>query len=242
MRTTISPPIGKKTVTLNRRRDVGYRDMEQYEYTDIVKHYERCLLQHGPTHAGMDWPDAHDLKTRFDVMLAVMRPKARSSSTLLDIGCGAGLLIDRLKARRLFDPATYRGIDLSREMVAAARRRHPSACFEVRDILLRPLRARSADYIIMNGVLTEKLKFTQAAMEAYACRMIKAAFNACSEGVAFNVMSSHVDWRRRDLFHWPLDRAVKFLVDKCSRHIVIRMDYGLYEYTIYVYRKANGHA
>lgn len=213
--------------------------MDSLAYREIVKHYEQCLALHGPTHKGMDWPKEHDLKTRFDVMLAVIRPETEPSATLLDLGCGAGLLVDRLKERDLFDPRRYRGLDLSSKMVAAAKERHPEVRFEVRDILQRPLRPRSIDYIIMNGVLTEKLALSQAVMEAYARRLIKAAFDACAQGIAFNVMSSHVDRRRRDLFHWSLDRAVHFLVKECSRHIVIRMDYGLYEHTIYVYRQAH---
>ncbi len=239
MHTDISLPIGKRNKTWNRLRELRHNSMGSNEYMDIVKHYEQCLVQHGPTHEGMDWPNEHDLATRFDVMLDIVRLQGKRPPKLLDIGCGAGLLVDRLKERDLFDPVLYRGIDLSMKMVEAAKQRHPTACFEVRDILQRPLRARSADYIVMNGVLTEKRSLPQTVMEAYACRMIKAAFDASSEGIAFNVMSSHVDWRRRDLFHWPLDRAVKFLVNECSRHIVIRMDYGLHEYTVYVYRKAN---
>lgn len=208
-------------------------------YMTIVEHYEHCLARHGVTPKGMDWPNARDLATRFDVMLDVIPAERRARCSVLDIGCGAGLLVDRLKEKGLFDGRLYRGIDLSDKMVQAARRRHPDACSAVRDILQKPLRPRSVDYVVMNGVLTEKVSLAQGAMEAYACRMVKAAFDASRRGIAFNVMSSHVDWRRRDLFHWPLDRAVKFLVGQCSRHIVIRMDYGLYEYTVYVYRKAH---
>ncbi len=208
-------------------------------YMRIVEHYEHCLARHGATPKGMDWPNGRDLAIRFDIMLDLIPAQDRLSSRLLDIGCGAGLLVDRLKERGLFDERLYRGLDLSDKMVRAARERHPGARFTARDILREPLRARSVDYVVMNGVLTEKVSLAQQAMEAYACRMVKAVFDASRRGIAFNVMSSHVDWRRRDLFHWPLDRAVKFLVRECSRHIVVRMDYGLYEYTVYVYRKAH---
>ena len=41
--------------------------------------------------------------------------------------------------------------------------------------------------------------------------------------------------RRDDLFHLPLDLLAEFLDTLLSRHFVIRNDYGLYEYTVYVY-------
>jgi len=46
-----------------------------------------------------------------------------------------------------------------------------------------------------------------------------------------------VDWEREDLFHLSLDSLAGFLVKELGRDFVIRNDYGLYEYTTYVYRK-----
>ena len=48
-------------------------------------------------------------------------------------------------------------------------------------------------------------------------------------------MSKQVDWERDDLFHLPLDLLADYLTRNLSRHFVIRNDYGLYEYTVYVY-------
>jgi hypothetical protein len=51
-------------------------------------------------------------------------------------------------------------------------------------------------------------------------------------------MSHHVDWQRDDLFHLPFDTLAAFLRTEVSRHFLFRADYGLYEYTVYVYREA----
>ena len=52
-------------------------------------------------------------------------------------------------------------------------------------------------------------------------------------------MSAQVEWKRDDLFHLPLDRLADFLSANLSRHFVIRNDYGLYEYTVYIYKKSS---
>jgi SAM-dependent methyltransferase len=187
----------------------------------------------------MDWPNEEDLVKRFDVMLEVVRPNSEKPVSILDLGCGVGLLVDHLQATDALNAFDYWGIDLSTKMVAAARERHPAQRFESRDILSNPLPAGCVDYVIMNGLLTEKVELSQPTMEAYAIDIIKMAFGACRRGIAFNVMSTHLDWLRNDLFHWPLDSVAAFLVGQCSRSIVIRMDYGLYEYTVYVYNKAS---
>ncbi len=56
-------------------------------------------------------------------------------------------------------------------------------------------------------------------------------------GVAFNVMSKDVDWEREDLFHLPLNVLSNFLTKEVTRDFIIRYDYGLYEYTTYLYKK-----
>ncbi|GAB7081650.1 methyltransferase domain-containing protein [Megalodesulfovibrio paquesii] len=209
--------------------------MTQPEYHIIQRHYEQRLAEHGPNHRGVDWPNAQDLQTRFEVMLGVVRAGDEQAS-LLDLGCGVGLLRDHVQASPRYRALQYTGMDISEAMIHQAAARHPEASFRVQDILQTPLEEHCADYIVMNGVLTEKLSLSQEAMEEFAHRFLAAAFKGCRIGMAFNVMNHHVDWKRDDLFHWPLDNCAAFLVRQLSRHVAIRMDYGLYEYTVYVYK------
>lgn len=203
----------------------------------IVDHYDRCLERHGENHQGMDWPNKGDLQRRFAVMLEVIRQTHVPIPRLLDLGCGVGLLLDYMKDHALDSICSYTGLDISSRMIEAARKRHADAKFIIQDILAQPFPDSAYDYIVMNGVLTVKVSLSHKEMECYAQRLITTAFQAASQGIAFNVMSSHVDWERDDLFHWPLDAAVDFIIKHCSRNIVIRMDYGLYEYTAYVYKE-----
>jgi len=73
-------------------------------------------------------------------------------------------------------------------------------------------------------------------MLSYFKLMLSAAFAKAERGIAFNVMSKHVDWEREDLFHLPFDTLARILIRALTRNFIIRNDYGLYEYTTYVYR------
>jgi hypothetical protein len=88
----------------------------------------------------------------------------------------------------------------------------------------------------MNGLFNWRGDLSNQTMLGYWERMTKAAFAHAGHGIAFNVMSTIVDWRRADLFHLPFDVLSRSLAKNLSRHFVVRHDYEAYEYTTYVYR------
>ncbi len=206
-------------------------------YLRLVEHYESCLAKHGDTHLGVDWPKLEDVATRYQVMLEVIRPEHRQQRvSVLDFGCGAAHLLDYLSQPASSWQVDYAGLDLSPAFIQLCRTKYPQHAFYCQDILTASEPLPVFDYWVMNGVFTEKRQMSFDEMFAYFCRMIRIAFERSRYGFAFNVMSSHVDWERDDLFHLPLDTLAQFLVKQVGRNFVIRHDYGLYEYTVYVYR------
>jgi SAM-dependent methyltransferase len=213
--------------------------MTQLGYHALIEHYESCLAAHGDTHRGVDWPNAHDAETRYRVMLEVMgaAPPGSANTSLLDFGCGAahlGEYLDRT-GRRDVD---YLGLDASPKFVDLCRRKFPDRTFLCRDVLADDEPLPEVDYVVMNGVLTEKRGLAYDEMLDYLERLLVRTFAAARVGLAFNVMSAHVDWQRDDLFHVPFDTLAALLRRRLSRHFAFRADYGLYEYAVYVYRTA----
>lgn len=204
------------------------------KYTEIISHYENCFSKHGDTHLGADWPNMEDLETRYSVMLDVVREKSKNVS-LLDFGCGSAMLYEFIKDR---DPArniNYSGLDLGVNVINRCRDKYPDNLFYSQDILLENSLPKF-DYIVANGVFTEKCSLKFDEMFEYFQKLVKTLFQHCNKGIAFNVMSKAVDWEREDLFHLSTDLLISFLTKEVSRHFIIRNDYGLYEYTVYIYR------
>jgi len=211
-------------------------------YLQLVAHYERCLAAHGDTHRGVDWPNQADALTRYQVMLDLIPAQPTGTNvSLLDFGCGAAHLYDYLRARGL-DWIDYAGLDLSSQFIELARRKFPNVPFYQGDVLAEDAPALPQfDYLVLNGVLTEKRDLSFAQMWDYAQRLLRAVLAQVRGGIAFNVMSKQVDWERDDLFHLPLDLLAAFLTRELSRHFIVRHDYGLYEYTVYVYQQSVCH-
>jgi len=210
--------------------------MSQKRYLDIVAHYEACLEQHGDTHLGVAWPNAADARRRYEVMLDVVgRDTPGENVSLLDFGCGTAHLYEHMIATGVVG-IDYAGLDLSDRFIAVARRKFPAVTFYCADLLEDDRRVPSFDYVVLNGVFTLKtvLKFDD--MLAYFEQLLTKVWAKTRRGLAFNVMSVHVDWERDDLFHLPFDTLAALLTARLTRNFVIRNDYGLYEYTTYVYR------
>lgn len=205
------------------------------KYVEIVEHYEACLAKYGDTHLGVDWPKAEDAETRYRVMLEVIRIPRPPVLKLLDFGCGASHLYEHICVTGV-GGIEYMGLDLSPKFVELSTRKFPHNRYICADILENPEAIPACDYIVMNGVFTEKRGLTFDEMLAYFERMVTAVFAKAQLGLAFNAMSKEVDWERDDLFHLPFDTLAHFLTASLTRNFVIRNDYGLYEYTTYVYR------
>lgn len=194
------------------------------------------LERYGDSFRGVGYTkSAEDASRCYAVMLGVVRPTT-DPVTLVDLGCGLAHLLDHLNAHGPRQ-VRYTGIDLSESYLEACRSKHPGTDFLHADVLADPQSLPESDYIVMNGLFNYRGDITRDQMRAYFEAMVTTAWSRCRKGIAFNVMSTRVDWERDDLFHVPFDELSTFVWGKLSRHFAIRQDYGMYEYTTYVHRE-----
>jgi SAM-dependent methyltransferase len=208
------------------------------KYTSIVRHYEDCLDKHGDTHLGVDWPKIEDVDKRYRVMVDLMRfdQAAGPEVSILDFGCGAAHLYAYMQKHGLAD-LHYTGLDLSPKFIELCKQKFPDKTFYCLDILHPDTQLPPFDYVVMNGVFTEKRELTQEEMWDYLKQMLLTIFPLVKRGLAFNVMSKNVQWERDDLFHLSHDVLTDFITKEMSRDYMIRADYQLYEYTTYIYKR-----
>lgn len=205
------------------------------KYLNIVAYYNACLRTYGDHHLGVGWSSARDAETRYRVMLELIRSPAETTVSLLDFGCGASHLLDFIRGRGLAG-IDYSGLDLSADFIALSQGKYRHVQYYCADILDAATELPTFDYLVINGVFTEKRDLSVEEMFAYVAAVLQKAFAFTRSGLAFNVMSAHLGWEQPTLFHVAFDQLVTLLTDTMSRNIVIRNDYGLPDYTVYVYR------
>jgi SAM-dependent methyltransferase len=210
--------------------------MNSKQYLKIVEHYESCLIKNSDTHLGVDWPVEEDALLRYKIMLEIIPPG--KSVSLLDFGCGTARLYDFILHNE-YKSIRYSGQDISNQFIEVCKQKYPHIPFKCYDILESDELLETFDYIVLNGVFTEKRNLSFDEMFDYFKSVIRSLFLKTNFGLAFNVMTKHVDWEREDLFHLPFDLLVSFLKSDLSRNFIIRNDYGLFEYTVYLFKEPN---
>ena len=144
-------------------------------YHSIISFYETCFEKHGDTNDGHHWPNMPDLIRRYEVMLDVIR-NGDTEPTLLDFGCGTAMLYEHIVRIRSDQGICYSGLDLSQKFVEVARKKYPELEFIHLDILEQPDRLERFDYIVMNGVFTEKIDLSFEDMLEYFKRIMRIVF------------------------------------------------------------------
>lgn len=206
----------------------------------LAEIFGRALEKNGVTPQGVLWPRSADLARRFEVLLGPLNLPGRDPAqpaALLDLGCGPGFLLDWLAENGWQDRIAYTGTDITDITMRHAAARWPAHKFLRRDVRDAPFPAQSFDYALICGIFTARFHIPHAEFRAMAQETLRAVWPSVREGLAFNVMSKHVDWEREDLFHWPLDEIMGFCKAELSRHVSFRLDYGLWETAVFIRRE-----
>ncbi len=203
----------------------------------LAKHYAKKFESYGETPEGVDWgKDEEDHNLRLDRMLAVLELGCVEGAkpSLLDVGCGYGSLLELIKYREL--PLQYCGIDICESMIESARSRHEDSEWMAGDIF-DISGARCYDYVVCNGVLTQKLDVSIRDMDRFLLALVQKMFDLCRVGIAFNVMSTHVNFMAPNLYYKNPAELISWCMSVLTPRIRLDHAYPMYEYTVYLYRE-----
>jgi 2-polyprenyl-3-methyl-5-hydroxy-6-metoxy-1,4-benzoquinol methylase len=213
--------------------------------SSLLKSYHtEVFSRHGATAKGVDWGDEAELVHRYDKMLRVLDMDFYTGPevpSLLDVGCGWGGLAARI--RELGVKVEYHGLDVVDDMVEHGRSSYPEAVFSAGDILELG-GEEQYDFLICNGILTQKHDFTIPEMERYAKDVISRMFALSRHGIAFNMMSTRVNFAVGNLYYQNPVELFTWLLNEVSPRVVLDHGYSslasgrgkFYDFTAYVYK------
>jgi SAM-dependent methyltransferase len=198
----------------------------------VERYYTAKLAEHGANPEGVDWNGADGQRLRYEQLLSVVDTSEKRLS-INDYGCGYGALVGHLASS--FADFSYVGYDISPAMIAAAREIHrdePRAKFVAEERELRP-----ADFTLASGIFNVRLDQPGAEWAQYVLETIGRIASVSRRGMAFNALTSHSDPERMrpDLHYADPSELLDHCLRRYSRDVVLKHDYGLYEFTVLVW-------
>lgn len=204
---------------------------EERSQEQVASFFRLHLQLHGPNWRGLGWQSQRSQRRRFEI-LSEVGPLA--NTRVLDIGCGVGDLYKYLMQQRI--PVTYTGFDILPEMVAHARRRHPEAQFEVRDVL-QGLGPERFDYVLCSGAFNVNFGRNVAAVQ----QVLHDLLRCCTRGVAINFLSTRARERDGILFNYEPESLFTYC-QTLTPQVRLLEGYLPNDFTLYLYPKCGGRA
>lgn len=210
--------------------------MENKVTQELKDHYSKKFEEFGPTPKGVDWGRKEDVTLRYRKIMEVWlndEQKQIVKPTILDVGCGYGGLFEYCSNNKL--NIIYTGIDVCENMIEYAKSVYHNATFVCDDVFNLNTELRY-DYIVCNGILTQKLNTSQIDMDDYCQKLISKMFELSNRGIVFNLMSTKVNFIVQNLYYRNPVELFGFCFTQISPKIRIDHSYPLFEYMISIYK------
>ncbi|WP_347903241.1 class I SAM-dependent methyltransferase [Pseudomonas purpurea] len=198
--------------------------------SEVAEYYSSKLAQHGETPQGVDWNGKDGQYLRFAQLDTII--SSQTPFSVNDIGCGYGAFYDFLQERH--STFSYDGIDVSEDMVTAARLRYNDVAHVQFHVGSEPVQL--ADYGVASGIFNVRLGRTDAEWLTYIEGVLDTLDKTSRLGFAFNCLTSYSDADKMRDYLYYADPCMLF--DLCkrrySRNVTLLHDYDLYEFTVLV--------
>jgi SAM-dependent methyltransferase len=203
---------------------------------DAAGYYTQRIRERGDGAEGMDWRDRSSQYLRFERLMLHLG-FARGVS-LLDVGCGSGELL--AFCRQVGCEPEYLGIDVSPDMVAACNCRFGADSASGQSLAELARQAQRFDYVVASGTFNVCQQTPQGEWRRYFYDSVIEMFELARCAVAFNVMSSAVDFRYGHLYYADVGEMAE-LAGLCgTRRFLIDHSYPLFEMTVTLFKDEEG--
>ncbi len=193
----------------------------------VRTYYSGTIERHGPTPRGVDWQCSASQQLRFVQLLKVCDFTAPCS--LNDFGCGYGALLGYLAFRHSDASIDYRGIDISPNMIEAARalwQKSPDVEF-----VLGTACQHVADYSLASGVFNVRLDCRRKEWELYVEQILRHLRESSRRGFSVNFMCPGRA-PTKGLYRSAPQRWTTFCEQELGCSVELVEGYGLREFTL----------
>ncbi|MED4753930.1 class I SAM-dependent methyltransferase [Brevibacillus choshinensis] len=198
--------------------------------SDLQTHYRNLFLKFGDSAESAQYRDRVTQVKRFEILIEI---EDINGSKVLDFGCGTAHFATYLKEKGI--KVDYTGVDFVKEFLQCAKEKHPDSKFCSLDEALQ----ETYDYVFVSGVFNNVMENN----EKFYKETVKQLYQVANKGLAFNMMSSYVDYYDEGLYYEKPENVFRFIKNEVSPYVTIRNDYQIrdgvipFEFAVYVYKR-----
>lgn len=202
---------------------MGRKLMDKKVSDKTLAYYTNTVKEHPETVQGLDWGTEYSQQIRFTMILEGIKNR-NPEDTILDVGCGYGDLSEKVEWT-----SHYTGIDLNPHMIEIAHKHYPKA-----DIRLADLSDvhETYDWVVASGAFSVKNENNKKYLED----SIRAMWDLCKQGVAFNILITGSDITNDDMWFYEPGEVLAFC-RSLTPWMNCRMDYLPHDATFHLYRE-----
>jgi len=205
----------------------------------VAKHYTETLRRHGTVPISVGWKDEASQRLRFEKLAQVLDSRKASKASKAskgrvscnDFGCGYGAMFHYLDQLDEVTLEHYYGYDISEEMLTAARKAIPDPRAE---FICASQVTQEVDYSFVSGTFNVKIDASDEQWGEYMKDTLMDMSKLSRVGLAFNALSTYVDWKEKHLYYADPFMFFDFCKRNISRYVSLLHDYPLFEWTILV--------
>jgi len=201
----------------------------------VKNYFGKALSEHGTTAEGADWNSTYSQEIRFAQLIKVIEEK--EGFTILDYGCGYCALAEYLMKQGYRYDHFY-GFDILEPMIAEARRLHTAGTRFTFTTDFDGI--AEVDYTVASGVFNARLDTPYEEWTDYVVETLHSIDKRSRKGFAVNFLTKYSDLDKMQDRLYYADPS--FLFDYCKRNISFNVallhDYGLYDFTLIIRKKA----
>lgn len=201
---------------------------------NLKEHYQQLFKEHGNSPSSVQYSDKNSQFKRFEILYEV----DSQMKSVADVGCGLGHFYEFASAKN--NNLYYLGLDFVPEFIEASNinyKDNEKVTFQELNLITDAI-PKGNEYVVLSGVFNNLMENNAEFMLNSIIKM----FDAATKGIAFNAMSTYVDFQSPDLYYSNPLEIFDFCKKELSRKVTLRHDYLVkensipFEYAIYVYK------
>jgi len=204
------------------------------KHTQILQkanqYYDQRGKQYPFTSKAVFWDDEQTQYLRFHEI--VKHLNLDENVTILDVGCGNAELYKYLNFNGF--KGCYKGYDINKELLDQAKKIYQDIDVENVDILNHPVTKRF-DYVVVSGLFNLNYGQTIRWVE----EMLSALFHLANKKVVFNAISSHVNFKQKEMFYINPANILDFILNNLSSEVVLEHGVLPYNYLVAIHKSKN---